>query len=562
MSGANKRPALAAFLTNALLFGVFFVLASPRFETNDDVQMMLIASGAHTGQPGEFLIFSNVLVGLILKSLYLLWDTVNWYALYLLCVHFASMCALLLGLLRRCRAPLAFLLFGLLFVGFELRFLLLLQFTTTAAVAAVGGTLLLLSLPAEGRRPRGTLLLGVALVLAAAMVRESALYLMGVVLAPVVLHRLTTNGGRRAAEALALAFFLAGVAILFDAQAHANDPGWQRYRAYNEVRSDLHDLMTLDYDARTQPLLEEIDWSANDLAMFAAWFFAEPDVYSLEKLETLRDGLAREQAFGSRFLGMRRLSARLAGTRSYFVIALSSLALAAVLLTRWRDRALIAATLVLAVGAGAYLALIWKLPERVLLPILFAVSASAFFVASRGHVEGAATRARTLLRGVLALLLAIALAQHARLLAHIDTTNHQQLQAFAKILKQLKTGLGADVPRPVFLVWGAALPYESVSPFSVWRDLATLETIPLGWSTHSPTYEATLRRHGIEDIHTALLERDALHLVVAPGTLELYQRFMQEHYARDVSFRVKRIEVPYRASWGRVSGVNVVKPVE
>ena len=63
MRGGSGRAALTSLLINAVLFGTFFSFASPRFETNDDVQMMLIASGAHTGHPSEFLIFSSLSIG-------------------------------------------------------------------------------------------------------------------------------------------------------------------------------------------------------------------------------------------------------------------------------------------------------------------------------------------------------------------------------------------------------------------------------------------------------------------------------------------------------------------
>jgi hypothetical protein len=562
MTAANRRATFTSLSINALLFGAFFGFASPRFETNDDVQMMLIASGANTGHPSEFLFFSNIAIGLILKQLYVLSGAVNWYTLYLYGVHFASMVALLLALQQRCRRGIAIFFFALLFLGFELRLLLLLQFTTTAAVAAVGGTLLLLSFPAPTRSPRAALLLGVALVLAAAMIRESAAYLVLFALAPLAVQRVCTAGGSRTAAYLALALVLAGGAVALDRHLYSREPGWQQHRAYNGVRSELHDRMTLDY-AQMQRRFDEVGWSQNDQRMFSSWFFAEPAVYSLEKLETLRDALRGEQGFGSRFRGLGPLAAQLEGARSFFAVALMIVVVAATHATRRLRWVLLAVCSgAAAFSASAYLALLWRLPERVLLPILLAFSASILFSACRTSAASPPTRAiRGWWGGLLAALLAALLFHHGKYHLELDATNRHELRAFEQILHHLQADFGGADGRPVFVVWGAALPYESLSPLSAGRDLARLDTIPLSWTTHSPFYETILDNHGISDIHTALFERDDLYLVVPPGTLGFYARFIEEHYGKSVSFQTTRIPVPHRASWGRVRWLSVVKAV-
>lgn len=552
---------LAALLINALLFGAFFALASPRYETNDDVQMMLIASGAYTGEPSAFLLFTNVAIGFLLERLYQHSSAVNWYASYLYTVHFLAMVALLLALQRRRGARRSLLFFALLFLTFELRFLLLLQFTTTAAVAAVSGGLLLLSLPPDERRPRSALVLGVSLVVLAAMIRDSAFYLMLFLLLPAALHRALTGGGARAVSHLWLALMISGAAIALDAHVYARDDGWQRHREYNEVRSVLHDLVNPDYDARTRPVLEQIGWSENDLRMFRSWFFADGELYSLEKLQALREGLRPVSGLGSRYRGIRRLASQVSGARTFFYLSLANVVLAGVLATGRGRSFLLLALGVGAAGlaAGSYLALLWRLPERVLLPMLFAVNASIFFAAS---ADPPPSRRRSIARGsVLLLMMAAGLLPHASHLIAIDRENRRELRAFEQILGRLAADFGGPERRPVFVVWGAALPIESASPLATSSDLAALQTIPLSWTTNSPLYAATLRRYGIEDLHTALYQRDELHLIVPPGVLELYQRFVIQHYGENLSFRRTWIDVPHEASWGRVPGLEVVKPI-
>src|SRR5574340_1257988 len=90
-----------AALLNAILFGLFLACGTPYYETNDDLSMQLIASGSFTGQPSEYLVFTNVVIGWVLRILYETWNGPNWYMIYLLAVHFASLTALAFVFLSR-----------------------------------------------------------------------------------------------------------------------------------------------------------------------------------------------------------------------------------------------------------------------------------------------------------------------------------------------------------------------------------------------------------------------------------------------------------------------------
>ena len=54
---------------------------SIRFETNDDVVMLMISSGAYSGTPDYHLVFINVIYGLLLKGLYFILPGLEWYTI-------------------------------------------------------------------------------------------------------------------------------------------------------------------------------------------------------------------------------------------------------------------------------------------------------------------------------------------------------------------------------------------------------------------------------------------------------------------------------------------------
>jgi hypothetical protein len=78
---ATRRDGLKALglaaLLNALLFGLFFAVATPCYETNDDLGMQMIASGFFAGQPSEYLVFTSFLIGWPLRIFYSLWPGCN-----------------------------------------------------------------------------------------------------------------------------------------------------------------------------------------------------------------------------------------------------------------------------------------------------------------------------------------------------------------------------------------------------------------------------------------------------------------------------------------------------
>src|SRR3954470_23500301 len=92
---ARRAPLTFAFAAVGFLFVAVFTLLEPTFQTNDDLQLAMIASGTGISlQPDEHLVFTNVLIGHLLKSLYTAWPSVAWYGLYLYGAQFFAQTAI------------------------------------------------------------------------------------------------------------------------------------------------------------------------------------------------------------------------------------------------------------------------------------------------------------------------------------------------------------------------------------------------------------------------------------------------------------------------------------
>src|SRR4051812_47652742 len=93
---ARRAPLTFSFATVSFLFAAVFTVLEPSFQTNDDLQLAMIASGTGISlQPDEHLVFTSVLIGHVLKALYTTWPSVAWYGLYLYAAQFLAQTTIL-----------------------------------------------------------------------------------------------------------------------------------------------------------------------------------------------------------------------------------------------------------------------------------------------------------------------------------------------------------------------------------------------------------------------------------------------------------------------------------
>src|SRR5688500_1995124 len=139
----RRAPLRFAALTVILVFGLVFAIFEPGFDTNDDAVMNMIVAGKGYGlAPDEHMVFTNVLIGFVLKYLYTVFPSVPWYGGYLLAVHYVVQVTMLYCVVRTRYTRLRLRLYLAYFAAAELYLLNNLQFTSTAFLAGQAGILL------------------------------------------------------------------------------------------------------------------------------------------------------------------------------------------------------------------------------------------------------------------------------------------------------------------------------------------------------------------------------------------------------------------------------------
>jgi hypothetical protein len=276
----TKAFAIAVMTTTATLLLLCW-LSTPRWQTNDDVAMSMVAHGygiAASGSPPH-LMFSNVLWGYLVRSLPTL-SGIPGYSLAtmgtLLIVGSSVAYALLrMGIRYACCAAVL--------VFIMARPILFPQFTVNAGLLMVASVMLLCVYAREGKTH--VAVAACLLAFASYLVRsQEFLFVCAVGWTLLPMRRLIRD--RKVLVGTAVVICAITTSALIDRQAY-KVPEWRDFNALNLVRAWLTDF------GAGKPLRERPDvlashgFSTNDIALLENWFFVDPTLANPPVLDAM-----------------------------------------------------------------------------------------------------------------------------------------------------------------------------------------------------------------------------------------------------------------------------------
>ena len=539
-----KRPLVVSLVTTIVFFVVFLVFLHPGYETDDDISIISLASGYLGGKPIPFLVFSNVVWGLLLTSLYALHSRINWEVLLFFVLNFISTSGLIYLVLSRPWRELHKLFGVLVILLADAYFLVNINFTTMAAFASISGFCLQLA----GVRPhsslrKGLFFLGSGLVLAGCLIRIEAMFLA----LALVLSSLVFCAGSFKLKNLILALAVTGGLVagsyVFDRLYVQSSPEWNTYYLYNQTRSMLHDTPRL---VNIGTLYQKVGWSQNDLVMFTHWFFPDVKTYSLEHLQYLVKIVPNTRT--NLFITLRIFVGSLLepATIPYLMM------IAAIWLAAWvyraRKRTLLPLLTLTAIsfGLGVFLAWSMKLPARVLLSLLAALSIDGLFILDwtgsfEQQVASTSLRNRSFSRYAkycigLFMLAAVGLVTFQSIQAARVYITRQA--AYERILADLEDlqNQGKIEENALIVSPASGIPIEWSNPMIL--ELPRIQYLPMGWLTFSPVYESVLKQFGNGSLPDELYQKRNVYLLTRPNLMFGVRQFIREHAGIQVTTHV------------------------
>lgn len=280
----RQQFALQAFLSVLVIIIPLCVLFEPRWESNDDIGMSMIAHGyglAEFGSPK--LIFSNVLWGYFVR----LMPDINGilgYTIASILSLVAAGVAIFYALLR-CGTGF--------WIGFCIVFLILfrstlwVQFTINSGLLAVAAIMWLALYSKFGN----IFYIAVACVLAffSFLIRWHEFILVLVVASPMLLVRQWRADRLLQASLLMLTSLMIGAAC-FDFYSYKS-PDWEYFHKVNAARIPITDFSMATLLKQQPDRLRSLGYSFNDIELIENFFFVDSEVLNIPKINQLTAGL-------------------------------------------------------------------------------------------------------------------------------------------------------------------------------------------------------------------------------------------------------------------------------
>lgn len=541
-----QSPARCALGVVICLFGLTLLLLTPTYDTNDDPVMALVASGYGTLEgPDEHLLYTNVLLGGILKQLYTVAPHVPWYGSYLLLSQFMAHWLLLYAILLLNRNRFTVFSYLIFYLGVGVYFLSHLQFTTTAfLIGLVGLSLIIVSLLQDQRGVHLPWLKweAAACLIYASLIRYASLQMLCLASLPLIVVV-----GWKFARNVPLKPYLLPAALMicgvlgsryYDRQYYQQDQAWSDFLPYHTVAGWLINYTQIPYFEPTKPIFDEVGWSNTDYWMLREWVYLDQDTYSLERLQQFKEKTdALRLSKFPQVLNAWVHSARHAAVHPVFLLCLyATIVFNRLNQKRSWQRSIIRWMLFWGVLIMVMLIVYLKLPSRVLTCLIALPLYFTLLLNQTGRTQTEETQPRELRMlfkaGVVVLLLGCALLvwDQKRWSDQIVSKNAGFKQNLAEMTQRW--------PEKVFLsTW--VFPIDCFLPYDNQSEIRELKFLFLNGLQQSPHFLNKLRAYEIESPMDELLDSDRLLLITREKQVPLLTSYLKQHYKGAMRLNLK-----------------------
>lgn len=290
----NKRKLLIAILINLTIFVTVNIMCNMKYEQVDD----FIIYNLYSGLDGTYNIhgvYIHPVICFILGLFFRVIPTVNWHSIFLLSIQFICFTSIGYIILKKSNDIRVMNLYIICDSIFYSTLLIMIQYTSVAALALLTSFLLLIDM-IEQKENKSTKYKFVMFMLFAIgiMIRIQTIFIIIPFMAAYILvYILKYIKNRVDKDKLIiiikyyLIMFLTLVIIYTSSLImYRTNHVYKEYTEYNNVRTILHDIVYVDYNENKE-IFDEIGWSKNDHHMFYSFNFGDENIYSKEKLEKI-----------------------------------------------------------------------------------------------------------------------------------------------------------------------------------------------------------------------------------------------------------------------------------
>jgi hypothetical protein len=488
-----------AFVGACSIILCLYLFFPPQWETNDDVDMSMVAHGyglTELGSPN--IIFSNVLWGLIVRLIPTIFDTVG-YSVATVLVLITVSATIIFVLLRWGYHPIVSI---SLMIVLTLRAILFPQFTLNAGLLTLS-TVIMWSYYIRYRSLLG-LAVGCFYFFVGYIVRNLECFVVLFVALPLLPWRRFLRD-RIAGYALIMLSVIVVSATVIDHWAY-DRPAWDVYKVLSKALGPYTDFRAADELKGRPDIFTRYGYSQNDLNLVRDWFFVDPGIADPRALQAMVSELG--------------LSAKVESAPSNIRAALEVL---------WQPTMLPFVSVALILGAMAptwrlfaswiiYMAIIIILALLGRPAILRVYIPPMALLAIAPLLAQEITGVRRLLVSCIVFVLAIVTVVKVG-------SESREARSIADSLRKAMI----DFPVNTVVVWGASLPYEYLYPVLGTTTSSRYHIYQLDaftWAPFSLSFKDQAGGHGFL---TRLVDKNGLLLVASGQFVEELRGYCREH---------------------------------
>lgn len=289
---ANKL--LFSLLYSLVLVIVTLFFIPIRFEENDDVVMLLLASGNYTGQFESNLIFINPLYGKIVSFFYCISSDFEWYTLLFVAFHWISLGVISTKLLEMKVSKFVKITLILFFSVIGMNFLMYLQFTTVSMFLCIA---VFFMYPFNYSKKK-IVIVSILLLALASLIRPEIVLLLTVSIFPFFLINSIRNRNYLDIAIAILFVFLPLISIQLRDKLLISEE-WSKATTYNRLRAEVTDNINADYAYDNyNGVCSEADYN------LLKNFFIAPEFFNSEKLEALRVKVQQKESIFTKLMNI------------------------------------------------------------------------------------------------------------------------------------------------------------------------------------------------------------------------------------------------------------------
>lgn len=285
--------AVVALATNVLILAVIQLFTTSYFAIYDDVVMSDISAGYYGDSYSQYLIFPNIIYGLIAKFLGGLFHWINLYGLLQIGIVFFCFWMISYVFMARYSYRIGMVVTLANVVLFGYYGYISVQFTCTAAICCATGTVIFFL----GIMDRWVhfVAIGVFQLILGYWIRSDVfLSMLPFIVVLLVVYGIEKRQKEKASflSRHGLVCFsivsLMAVVILSGIANHKayEKSEWTKYTKYNAYRAAILDYEIPPYQ-QNEAFYQKIGFSENDIAVFANWTYGDPEKFTLKNLKKI-----------------------------------------------------------------------------------------------------------------------------------------------------------------------------------------------------------------------------------------------------------------------------------